>query len=80
MVAAISQNGPQAVTKTKQLIHDIDGRSFSEEVLRDTAERIAEIRASEEAREGVRAFLEKRSPAWHKNGPSSTRPDSRRAN
>jgi methylglutaconyl-CoA hydratase len=80
MVAAISQNGPQAVTKTKQLIHDIDGRSFSEEVLRDTAERIAEIRASEEAREGIRAFLEKRSPAWHRNGPSSTRQDSRRAN
>jgi methylglutaconyl-CoA hydratase len=80
IVAAISQNGPHAVSKTKQLIHDIDGRLFSEEVLRDTAERIAQIRASEEAREGVRAFLEKRSPAWHKNGPGSTRPDSRRAN
>jgi methylglutaconyl-CoA hydratase len=80
MVATISQNGPQAVTKTKQLIHDIDGRSFSEEVLHDTAKRIAEIRASEEAREGVRAFLEKRSPAWHKNGPASTRQDSQRAN
>jgi methylglutaconyl-CoA hydratase len=80
IAAAISQNGPQAVTKTKQLIHDIDGRLFSEEVLRDTAERIARIRASEEAREGVRAFLEKRSPAWHKNGPGSTRPVSRRTN
>jgi methylglutaconyl-CoA hydratase len=80
IVAAISQNGPHAVSKTKQLIHDIDGRLFSEEVLRDTAERIAQIRASEEAREGVRAFLEKRSPAWHENGPGSTRPDSRRAN
>ena len=80
IVAAISQNGPHAVTETKRLIHDIDGRLFSEEVLRDTAERIARIRASEEAREGVRAFLEKRSPAWHKNGPGSTRPNSGRAN
>jgi methylglutaconyl-CoA hydratase len=78
IVEAISQNGPQAVTKTKQLIHDIDGRLFSEEVLRDTAERIARIRASEEAREGVRAFLEKRSPTWRKNGPGSTRKDSQR--
>jgi methylglutaconyl-CoA hydratase len=80
IVAAISQNGPQAVIKTKQLIHDIDGRLFSEEVLRETAERNARIRASEEAREGVRAFLEKRSPAWHKNRPGSMRPDSRRTN
>ena len=80
VVAAISQNGPHAVTETKQLIHDIDGRFFSEEVLRDTAERIAHIRASDEAREGVRAFLEKRSPAWHKNGPGSMRPDSRHTN
>jgi methylglutaconyl-CoA hydratase len=74
IVAAISQNGPQAITKTKQLIHDIDGQLLSEEVLRDTAERIAQIRASAEAREGVRAFLEKRSPAWRKNGPASPRP------
>ncbi|HET9377207.1 MAG TPA: enoyl-CoA hydratase/isomerase family protein [Chthoniobacterales bacterium] len=80
VIAAISQNGPLAVTKTKELIHDIDGRLFSEEVLRDTAERIAHIRASSEAREGVRAFLEKRSPAWHKNGPGSMDPDSRRTN
>jgi methylglutaconyl-CoA hydratase len=80
VIAAISQNGPLAVTKTKELIHDIDGRLFSEEVLRDTAERIAHIRASSEAREGVRAFLEKRSPAWHKNGPGSMSPDSRRTN
>src|SRR5258708_5343507 len=71
IVAAISQNGPHAVTTTKQLIHDIDGRLISEQVLLDTAERIAQIRASEEAREGVRAFLEKRSPAWRKNGPGS---------
>jgi methylglutaconyl-CoA hydratase len=75
IVAAISQNGPQAITKTKQLIHDIDGQLLSEEVLRDTAERIAQIRASAEAREGVRAFLEKRSPAWRQNGPGSASQD-----
>jgi methylglutaconyl-CoA hydratase len=69
IVVTITQNGPQAVTKTKQLIQDIDGRLLSEEVLMDTAERIAQVRASEEAREGVRAFLEKRSPAWRKDGP-----------
>jgi methylglutaconyl-CoA hydratase len=71
IVVTITQNGPQAVTKTKQLIQDIDGRLLSEEVLMDTAERIAQVRASEEACEGVRAFLEKRSPAWRKDGPIS---------
>jgi len=80
IIAAICQNGPRAVTKTKQLIDDIDGRLFSEDVLVDTAERIAQVRASEEAREGVRAFLEKRSPAWRKNGPGSASQDSQRTN
>jgi methylglutaconyl-CoA hydratase len=80
IIAAICQNGPHAVTKTKQLIRDIDGRLFSEDVLVDTAERIAQVRASEEAREGVRAFLEKRPPAWHKNGPGCASQDSQRTN
>ena len=33
-------------------------------MIADTAERIADVRASAEAREGVAAFLDKRSPAW----------------
>jgi len=68
IIAAIVQNGPYAVTKTKRLIHDLDGQLLSDEILVDTAKRIAQVRASEEAREGVRAFLEKRSPTW-RNGP-----------
>jgi methylglutaconyl-CoA hydratase len=30
----------------------------------DTATRIATARASEEGKEGIRSFLEKRKPAW----------------
>ena len=71
IIVAISQNGPSAVPKTKQLIRDIDGRVLSEEILADTAKRIAQVRASEEAREGVRAFLEKRPPPWRKKPPDS---------
>jgi len=80
IAAAISQNGPHAVATTKKLIHDMDGRPISEEVLLDTAERIAQTRASEEAREGIRAFLEKRSPAWRQNGPGSASQDSPSSN
>jgi methylglutaconyl-CoA hydratase len=80
IIAAIIQNGPSAVSKAKQLIHDIDGRPLSEELLLDTAQKIAQIRASDEAREGVRAFLEKRSPVWRKSGPSSGTQGSQRNN
>ena len=59
---SIARNGPQAVSKCKKLIEDMD--FISEKVLLDTAERFARIRASDEAREGVQAFLEKRLPAW----------------
>ena len=64
LVAAVLQNGPGAVIKSKRLIQDLDGQSLSEELLADTARRIARTRASDEAREGVRAFLEKRLPTW----------------
>ncbi|MGA8655896.1 MAG: enoyl-CoA hydratase/isomerase family protein [Chthoniobacterales bacterium] len=67
VVAAILQNGPGAVIKSKQLVQDLDGQLLSDELLADTARRIAQIRGSEEAREGVRAFLEKRLPAWAAN-------------
>jgi hypothetical protein len=33
-------------------------------LINDTATRIATIRATEEGREGIRSFLEKRKPAW----------------
>jgi methylglutaconyl-CoA hydratase len=33
-------------------------------LVEDTVERIADIRASEQGREGVQSFLEKRKPFW----------------
>jgi methylglutaconyl-CoA hydratase len=39
-------------------------RPIDERVIADTAERIATIRASDEGREGIAAFLTRRSPAW----------------
>ena len=72
IVSQIVQNGPHAVMQSKRLIQDID--LLSEKLSIDTAERIARIRGSEEAREGVHAFLEKRPPSWRaaaKNGPAA---------
>ena len=64
LAAALCANGPQAVRESKRLVQDIAGRSLDEALIDDTAGRIARIRASTEAREGVAAFLEKRAPAW----------------
>jgi methylglutaconyl-CoA hydratase len=50
---------------TKRLIHDITGRTVDDALARDTAQRIAQSRASEEGREGIASFLEKRKPNWH---------------
>lgn len=64
IVAAIVGNGPQAVRACKALVHDVAGRELTAELRAETARRIADIRASDEGREGVQSFLGKRKPAW----------------
>lgn len=56
--------GPQAVRQAKRLVHEVAGRTMDDALLADTAGRIADVRASEEGREGMQAFLEKRKPSW----------------
>jgi methylglutaconyl-CoA hydratase len=53
-----------AVREAKRLVREVAGRPIDELLAADTAERIAAIRASDDAREGVRSFLEKRKPRW----------------
>ena len=64
IVKALVNNSPNAVKLAKELVRDIPGKAVTTELLADTAERIANIRASEEGREGVASFLEKRKPSW----------------
>ena len=64
IVAALVANGPVAAKACKQLVKDVAGRPVDAALRDDTAHRIADIRASAEGREGVRAFLDKREPAW----------------
>ncbi|PWK50046.1 enoyl-CoA hydratase/isomerase family protein [Pleionea mediterranea] len=58
------QNGPKAIQAAKDLINFIDNHPFDEEAIRETAQKISDIRASSEGKEGVSAFLEKRQPDW----------------
>jgi len=64
IVKALSGNSPNAVREAKALVRDIAGLPIDDVLLADTAGRIAAIRASEEGREGVASFLEKRKPSW----------------
>ncbi len=64
IVQAIVANGPQAVKACKRLVQEVAGQPLTAELRADTARRIADIRASDEGREGVRSFLDKRPAAW----------------
>jgi len=64
ILAALMQTSGAAVSAAKRLVREVAGRPIDERLAADTAERIATIRASDDGREGVRAFLEKRKPRW----------------
>lgn len=64
IVEAIAANGPDAVKACKKLVRDVAGQDITPALRADTAQRIADIRASAEGREGVLAFLQKRPPSW----------------
>ena len=67
IVKALVNNSPHAVRQAKALVRDVVGQTVDDALLADTAERIAHIRASEQGREGVASFLEKRKPNWLTN-------------
>jgi methylglutaconyl-CoA hydratase len=60
----LAQGGPRAQAAAKELIASLAGRPVDRALVEDTAERIARIRAGDEAREGLAAFLEKRPAEW----------------
>jgi methylglutaconyl-CoA hydratase len=65
MVGELLKGGPEALASAKQLVRLVEmmpqGGSIRAEA---TVGVIAERRASDEGREGIGAFLEKRKPAW----------------
>lgn len=61
------QNSPFAMRAAKQLIRGVSKTPISEKLAQQTAEHLAEIRATNEAQEGLKAFLEKRKPKWIEN-------------
>lgn len=64
MIGTLLANGPTAMQAAKQLVFDVNNKVIDAPLIKDTSERIAAIRVSEEGQEGLTAFFEKRSAAW----------------
>lgn len=62
-VREVLSGAPGAIAAAKRLIADLARRTLSDTAA-VCAEAIAERRASDEGREGIAAFLEKRAPRW----------------
>lgn len=69
IVGAILANGPEALSQSKVLLEQITHFAWDRAV-DITTKMIAERRASAEGQEGMRAFLEKRSPRWQQTEPA----------
>jgi methylglutaconyl-CoA hydratase len=64
IVDSLLNNGPAALAACKSLIGAVAGKPLTPDLIDDTARRIASIRATEEAQEGMAAFFDKRKPNW----------------
>jgi methylglutaconyl-CoA hydratase len=64
LVDALLQGGPQAQKAAKELIVAVNGKIIDKNISEETAQRIARQRATDEAKDGIAAFLEKRPPNW----------------
>ncbi len=68
VVEALLQGGPKSQAAAKDLIRAVANQPVSDALVEDTARRIAGLRATPEAREGLAAFLDKRPAAWIAQG------------
>jgi methylglutaconyl-CoA hydratase len=64
VLGQLALGGPKALAQAKQLIRDVSGRAIDDTLVHETAARIARIRASDEAQEGIAAFFERRRASW----------------
>jgi len=68
VVADLLAAGPSAIAASKRLLAEVPGTPVAE-AFRWTGRLSAELFASDEAREGMAAYLEKRPPAWARPWP-----------
>jgi len=64
LAKTLLNNSQNALIEAKKIIRRMTNHDVSAEMMQMTAEHLAAMRASPDAQEGLRAFLEKRLPIW----------------
>ena len=64
ILTSLAKGSPEAQTNAKRLISDCWQSPITDNLLKDMAERIAEVRTTSFAKEGLQAFFDKRQPRW----------------
>ena len=64
LLGHLIQAAPGAQALAKEWIRAVAGAPITDDLVKESAARLASVRASEEGREGIRSFLAKRKPAW----------------
>jgi len=60
----LAGNAPEAMKTCKRLIQQVANKEIDSQLSEYTADLLTSLQGSDEAQEGMRAFLEKRKPAW----------------
>jgi methylglutaconyl-CoA hydratase len=63
VIGHLAQGGPEAVALIKRMVAELTDQQL-DRASRVSAEMLARLRRGEEAAAGIKAFLQKRSPAW----------------
>lgn len=64
LVVSILKGSPAAIKASKEMIRFVESRPIDSSIHQETARRLALIRSSAEGKEGIEAFLAKRTPSW----------------
>ncbi len=66
ILSLLLAGGPLSQARAKRMIAEVAGRPVTQALMAHTSRTIAEARASDEGREGLAAFLEKRKPGFRR--------------
>ena len=64
LLAQLLAASPAAIAASKELIRSVARGAIGQDMIADTAARIAAARTSPDGKEGIGSFLEKRKPSW----------------